>query len=103
MDEKSINRLKAVPRIEPDYTHCRAVVISAGIDLARQCARHPVDVRLHRDGQRYRVCRQHKQAQVFIPWTSEFLMSQEDLARSGMRKLLAHQGYEPPRAKLVDC
>jgi len=39
MDEKSINRLKAVPRIEPDYTRCRAVVISAGIDSARQCAR----------------------------------------------------------------
>jgi hypothetical protein len=93
--------IEPVPSVEPDYTRCRAVVMSGGFNAA-QCSRRPTETRQHDDGQLYRVCRQHKQARWFIPWTSGWLMSQADAELAAFRKLSAHRGYnKPPGPKLV--
>jgi len=96
--------MKAVPTVEPDYTRCRALVVSSLNARAhahdQQCRRHPTDVRQYR-GQLYRVCRQHKRARYFEPWTAMLLLDPVDLVRAGFRKLEAHQGYQPPGPKLV--
>jgi hypothetical protein len=93
-------KMTTVPSAEPDYTRCRAVVLSQGFN-AQQCSRRPTQTRQDRDGKLYRVCRQHKQARYFIPWTPEWLMGRQDAVNSAFRKLQAYYGHKPPGPKLV--
>jgi hypothetical protein len=82
---------------EPDYTRCRALVLS-GPHQGRQCSRRPVETRQGRDGKLYRVCRAHKRAKSFWPWTPWSPMDELE-ARSRFNRLV--QEIMEPVLKVV--
>jgi hypothetical protein len=95
--------IKPVPSVEPDYTRCRAVVLF-GSRQFEQCSLRPVETRQHTDGTLYRVCRRHKRARWFEPWTAKYLpVSEEELFARGRRamELLPPFGPSRPPPKLV--
>jgi hypothetical protein len=54
-----------------------------------------------RDGKLYRVCRQHKRAKWFLPWSHAFLMSDEEAFAAVRRAMEAAAGKDPSKLKLV--
>jgi hypothetical protein len=96
--------IEPVPSVEPDYTRCRALVVMTGTPTGpwQQCSRRPVETRQHGDGKLYRVCRQHKRAKWFLPWTAAYFpVSKEEELDRVRRAMEAAAGNEPPKPKLV--
>ncbi len=90
--------IKAVPNIEPDHRLCRAAAITKP-GAAPQCSRRPTEMRQHTDGQLYRVCRQHKLARFFLPWSHRMLISGLEASRAYQRVLLELRGQKPQGPK----
>jgi hypothetical protein len=87
--------IELVPLPEPDYSRCRASVLTSD-HPTRQCSRRPVELRQARDGQIYPVCRRHKTARFFEPWTHHTLITQLDASRAYNRLI------EKLRGEVVD-
>lgn len=100
-----MRKLKPVASIVADPTRCRAVVLSSA---GRQCSRKPCgELRQAVDGQLYPVCRVHKEAEYFMPWTAKSLISQADAVRAWQRVLEdlraeARGQRRRPAARLVE-
>ena len=79
--------LQVIPRVEPDAERCQSIVLGyVGKAPYPQCSRRPVAYRWWH-GRRYAVCRQHRKARWFEPWTAEMLMDEEAALRQMRRKL----------------
>lgn len=90
--------IEPVRSVEPDYTRCRALLLNVP-SPGRQCSRRPVETRQDRDGKRYGVCRAHKRAKSFVPWTPWSLMDElEALSRwNRLAEELVQGIVDPPK------
>lgn len=81
-----MKKLTPVPTPLPDTTRCRALVLSGA---GQQCRHKPCgELRQAQDGSLHPVCRKHKNARYFAPWTPHSLMSQVDAVRAYQRVIL---------------